>query len=727
MTPEEVPDARSRVLPLVSDAGNRQLLVEWIEDHPSYDAVEFAGSICDTDFDVCIIDKRAFEDNLDALRAKKTAAAPVLLPYLLLMPEGESEIIDTDAGRLADNVVTEAIDEIVTLPIQQAELHWRLSALLRLREQSLTLRERERELERQVDLFEKAQDIASVGAWEYDIDAEEGWWTDEVYRIHALPDDRTPSPELSLGQFHAEDRPIIEDAFERAVEDGESYDVEVRLVDAEGDQRWVRTRGEPQYEDGELTRIRGTIQDITDRKERERDLQRIKQAVESAGHAIFMTDTDGTIEYVNPAFEELTGFTRAEVVGETPRVLNSGEMPDDYFDELWETLRSGDVWEAEITDRRKNGETYTAIQTIAPVTDGDDVHAFVAIQDDITERKAREKMLTRRTQAIEDAPVGIVISDPGRADNPMIYVNDAFVEMTGYSREEALGENCRFLQGERTDPDRVDRLREAIDAEEPVSVTLRNYRKDGTEFWNHLEIAPVTSDTGEVVNYVGFQQDVTDRKQRHAQLTVLDRVLRHNIRNQMNVVRGYAETIQSETSNGTADAAGKIIDMSDRLVGLAEKERQITDLLRDEPTRTDVAVCDQLQTIASRVESEHPDATVAVDCSAEVTARATSNFGQAITELVTNAIVHNESSSPTVTLTVTRTEGTVRIDVADTGPRIPEMERNILVGETKQTPLYHGEGLGLWLVKLIVARSDGSISITENSPTGNVVTVELSQ
>ena len=606
MTSEEVPDSRSRVLPLVSDSGNRQLLAEWIGGHPSYDAVEFGGSIRDTDFDVCIIDKRAFEDHLDALRAKKAAAAPVLLPYLLLLPEGESDIIDTDAGRLADNVVTEAIDEIVTLPIQQAELHWRLSALLRLRNQSLTLRERERELERQVDLFEKAQDIANVGAWEYDIDAEEAWWTDEVYGIHALPEDATPSPELSLQQYHPEDRPAIEDAFQRAVEGGESYDLEVRFSDAEGNQRWVRTQGEPQYEDGELTRVRGTIQDITERKE-------------------------------------------------------------------------------------------------------------------------REQTLTRRTHAIEDAPVGIAISDPNRADNPLMYVNDAFVEMTGYSREEALGENCRFLQGEHTDPDRVDRLREAIDAEEPVSVTLRNYRKDGTEFWNHLEVAPVTTDTGEVVNYVGFQQDVTDRKQRQAQLTVLDRVLRHNIRNYMNVVRGYAETIQSGTSNGTADSAERIMDMSDRLVGLAEKERQITELLRDDPIRKDIDVCGRLEQIVSRVESEHPEATITVDCAEDVTVRTTANFGQAITELVTNAIVHNDSSSPAVTLTVTHADGAVRIDVADTGPRIPEMERNILVGETKQTPLYHGDGLGLWLVKLIVARSDGSITLAENSPSGNVVSIELPQ
>ncbi|WP_435186767.1 PAS domain S-box protein [Halobellus sp. EA9] len=725
MTPEEAPDAQSRVLPLVSDAGNRQLLGDWIEDHPTYEAVELAESIADTDFDVCIIDKGAFEAHLDALRAKKTAAAPVLLPYLLLLSEDETEIIDTDAGQLADNVVTDTIDEITTLPIQQAELHWRLSALLRLREQSLTSRERERELKRQVDLFEKAQDIADVGAWEYDIDAEENWWTEEVHRIYRLPEETAPSPEEELQYYHPEDRPIITEAFETAVEEGEPYDVEVRLIDAEDTQHWVRTRGEPQYEDGELTRVRGTIQDITERKEREHNLQRIEQAVESASHAIYITDTDGIIEYVNPAFEELTGFTQTEVVGKTPRVLDSGEMSDEYFNELWETLLAGDVWTEEIINRRKNGETYTARQTIAPVTDGDHIHAFVAIQEDITERKEREEKLTRRTEAIDDAPVGISIADPDRDDNPLIYVNDRFVELTGYPREEVLGRNCRFLQGENTDPDTVGRIREAIDAEEPVSVDLRNYRKDGTEFWNHLEIAPVRDDTGEVVNWIGFQQDVTERKQRQEQLEVLDRVLRHNLRNDMNVIRGRAETIQSEASSEVAAAAGAIVEKSDELLGLAEKERQITELLREEPTRTEIEVCERLEQISSRVESEHPEATITVDCSEGVTARATKQFGRAVTELVTNAIVHNDASSPAVTLTVTETDETVRIEVADTGPQIPEMERNVLVSETDQTPLYHGSGLGLWLVNLVITRSNGTITVAENAPAGNIVSIYL--
>ena len=604
MAPEPTTESCSRVLPLVSDAGNHQLLVEWLTDHPSYEPVELAGGLAATEFDVCILDGEAFHEHLDALRAEKTATAPVLLPYLLLLPEGSSTAIDTDAGQLADSVVTQSIDEVVTLPIQQGELQWRLQALLRLRDQSTTLRNRERELERQVDLFEKAQELANVGAWEYDVVAEEGVWTEAVYHIHDLPEDVTPSPELSLQQFHPDDRPAVRAAFEAAVEEGEPYDVEARLVADAGAISWVRTRGEPQYEGEKLVRVRGTIQDITERKE-------------------------------------------------------------------------------------------------------------------------REETLTRHTKAIEEAPVGIGISDPAQADNPLIYVNDAFVEMTGYPREETVGSNCRFLQGDATDPDRVAEVREAIDDGEPVSVDLQNYRRDGTEFWNHLEVAPVTDDDGEVANWVGFQQDVTERKQRQEQLAVLDRVLRHNLRNDMNMIRGLAETINAESTGDIASFAARIMDRSDRLVELTEKERQITALLQTDPALASFDVRETLQAVASSVESEHPDATIDVDCPDGIEVDATTRFEQAVDELVTNAVVHSDSPSPEVTASATETDERVRIEIADDGPEIPAVERELLTGQAEKTPLYHGSGLGLWLVKLLVARSHGTTAVEANTPTGNVVSITL--
>ena len=119
--------------------------------------------------------------------------------------------------------------------------------------------------------------------------------------------------------------------------------------------------------------------------------------------------------------------------------------------------------------------------------------------------------LKLKNRAMDAAPIGITISDPSQDDNPLIYVNDRWTEITGYAAKEALGSNCRFLQGEQTDPASVARIREAIDDKEPVTVELRNYRKDDSMFWNRVSVAPVRGDDSEVTNYVGFQQDITEQ------------------------------------------------------------------------------------------------------------------------------------------------------------------------------------------------------------------------
>jgi len=116
-------------------------------------------------------------------------------------------------------------------------------------------------------------------------------------------------------------------------------------------------------------------------------------------------------------------------------------------------------------------------------------------------------------RALDEAPAGITVTDPARPDNPIIYANEQFRALTGYSEQDSIGQNCRFLQGPATDPEPVAEMRDAIDAGEDVTVELRNYRADGSEFWNKVAITPVRDEDGSIVNYVGFQQDITDRKQ----------------------------------------------------------------------------------------------------------------------------------------------------------------------------------------------------------------------
>ena len=118
-------------------------------------------------------------------------------------------------------------------------------------------------------------------------------------------------------------------------------------------------------------------------------------------------------------------------------------------------------------------------------------------------------------RAVDEAPVGVTLSDPSLPDNPLVYANEGYAELTGYELDEVLGRNCRFLQGPDTDEESVARMRQAVNREESASVEMLNYRKDGTPFWNRVTLAPLYDDD-ELSHYIGFQEDVTERKEAEA-------------------------------------------------------------------------------------------------------------------------------------------------------------------------------------------------------------------
>ncbi|RJX42820.1 hypothetical protein DM826_09025 [Halonotius aquaticus] len=165
------------------------------------------------------------------------------------------------------------------------------------------------------------------------------------------------------------------------------------------------------------------------------------------------------------------------------------------------------------------------------------------------ERADREQELRRKDRAIEAAPVGITITNPEQSDNPLIYVNDRYEEMTGYSEADALGRNCRFLQGDATREEPVAEMRQAIDNAESVTVELRNYQQDGQQFWNRVSIAPVTDDEGVLTNFVGFQQDITEDKQQQLELERTSELLEQT--QQVANIGGWEYDLRSETLQWT--------------------------------------------------------------------------------------------------------------------------------------------------------------------------------
>jgi PAS domain S-box-containing protein len=196
---------------------------------------------------------------------------------------------------------------------------------------------------------------------------------------------------------HPDDLPATQAALGRCLS-GEAplFQVEQRLRHRAGHYLWTLARGKVSQRDadGNAVRLTGTHTDITQRKHTDADRERLTTAIEQAAEMVLVTDTQGTIVYVNPAFEAVTGYTRAEMVGHTPRMLKSNAQDKAFYRELWETISSGRTWRGRVINRKKDGTHFTEESTISPVRDADGViTSYVSVKRDITRDLALEAQL----------------------------------------------------------------------------------------------------------------------------------------------------------------------------------------------------------------------------------------------------------------------------------------------------------------------------------------------
>jgi two-component system cell cycle sensor histidine kinase/response regulator CckA len=202
--------------------------------------------------------------------------------------------------------------------------------------------------------------------------------------------------------LHPEDLPEMVGRF-RGVLDGQIEPHEFRVVDKDGSVRFVRTHSRPLMEGGRVVGVIGVMTDITDRRLAEAERERLLAAIEQAGEVVVITDADGAIEYVNPAFEKVTGYSREEVLGQNPRILKSGKQDLAFYQDLWGTISSGRTWSGRMVNRKKDGTFYTEDSTISPVLDGSGrIVNYVAVKRDVTEhlRLAAQFQQAQKMEAV---------------------------------------------------------------------------------------------------------------------------------------------------------------------------------------------------------------------------------------------------------------------------------------------------------------------------------------
>jgi PAS domain S-box-containing protein len=266
----------------------------------------------------------------------------------------------------------------------------------------------------------------------------------------------------------------------------------------------------------------GVLRDVTEREERRRKLESFRRAIEDAADGVAILD-DGEYVHVDNTHVEMYGFdSKADLLGDTWRRLYSEEEVERLEQEAFPALDAEGHWRGRVTGSRPDGTTFPARLSLTRVGDG----RLVCTVRDETERLAQQRDLALKERAMDEAGVGIHITDPRQEGTPLVYVNERFEELTGYESGEALGRDLWSLT--EPDPETLATLRGAVDAGESVSVEFRTDRPDGGTCDMALSMTPVHDGEGRPTHFIGVQRDITARKRRErekeAAVAVLERV-----------------------------------------------------------------------------------------------------------------------------------------------------------------------------------------------------------
>lgn len=439
---------------------------------------------------------------------------------------------------------------------------------------------------------------------------------------------------------------------------------------------------------------------------------------ENSLDAILVVDEDGRFLDVNQAAVDLFGypyeiFFKMQVgdiatwEGEAPAVEQFGEY-------ISEGSATGEFRFID-AQGRKRVALYWA-QRIGP-----GLHR--SILRDMTVQRERDEQLRLLTKAVQNANDAIIITEAGLIEEPgprILYVNESFEWMTGYSRGEVLGQTPRILQGPRTDQELLRKVRESLLKWQPVRVEVVNYRKDGSEFLVDLSLFPIIGEQGDRSYWMGVQRDVTEQRQAERRILeslrlkdMLLREIHHRIKNNLQLVSSLLELQMGDSVDGEL-VKPFVTEAQNRIEAMALVHEHL--YKSDNPES--VALDEFIVTLVDHLHGAFQ--TVGIECTASCERMSAPvdmaiPFGLILNELVTNAIKHAFPGIPKglVTVRLARTGQEILVEVEDDGVGLPE---EVSTGE-------HG-ALGLRLVKLLTQQIKGTVELERTAP-GTRATVRV--
>ncbi|MFP8951624.1 ATP-binding protein [Natrialbaceae archaeon A-arb3/5] len=326
---------------------------------------------------------------------------------------------------------------------------------------------------------------------------------------------------------------------------------------------------------------------------------------------------------------------------------------------------------------------------------------------------------------LEDINTGITLHDPESGD--ILDVNSQLEHLYGYPKnelqtmtvEDYTASASRFTQEEA-----VRRIQAAANGNSQT-FEWQIERANGEYRWVNVHLTRTVIERNQYV--IAEINDITEYRAREQLLRLLNRVIRHNLRNDMNVLVGYADNIKTAVeSENVEEEINTILDIANEVGSLSNSLDQIENIVKPNATQREPAnLRDLVQTHAKKAQSEHPSARITVETQSSVWVSADQSLGYAVENAIENAIEHNDQETPKITVSICddseNNQGV--ISVSDTGPKIPAIEIDVLKDKSKADSTYHGSGVGLWIMKWCVDSLGGELSFEENNPRGNIVKI----
>ncbi|MGA2285553.1 MAG: PAS domain S-box protein, partial [Dehalococcoidia bacterium] len=567
-----------------------------------------------------------------------------------------------------------------------------------------------------------AQSSAKVGVWDWDIGRDVLSFTPELNGIYGLAPGTIKTYDDWRSLAHPDDIERVEAERDQAMAGHEPFDLEFRILHASGEIRWINAKGSAAYDDsGRPVRVFGVNVDITERKRAEEALrqseERFKVIATHTPDHILLQDEDLRYTWVlNPQL----GLTLGDMIGKTDFDFLPKEDAANLTTIKRRVLETGNAEYvfSPITSREGGTEYFEG--SYVPTHDSEGrVGGLVGYFKNVTARVKTEEALRLQANALQAAANGIVITDP---DGNIQWVNGAFTRLTGYSGEEATGQNPRVLKSGQHDKPFYDKLWKTILSGRVWQGEIVNKRKDGRLYTEEMTITPVRDDDGKIAHFIAIKQDITDRKRLEAELertrTEFLGEVSHELKTPLTAIKGCAAMALSAPIPPDAAETRELFDIIDaqanRLTDLVANLLDVTRIeggrLSIEPTTSNLAeIVEESRVIFEHSQYPHP-LEVMLPRQLPMLRADARRVVQVLTNLFTNAAKYSAPTTPII-VTAEESEGQVIVHVRDAGVGIAPEKMPLLFRKFVQVQERgaKGTGLGLFICKGIVEAHGGRI------------------